>query len=210
MMRFLITTTILLSLTACAVLPGVKPAGRNHVYLLETRLPAVAGASAGCGVVVVNPPENAPGQSGAQMLYQRHPNQIERFAFSRWAASPAMMLEPLLLDALRVSARYSAVLSSPAPVSGDLRVENDGLWLIQRFDDERSFVELRMSSRIYAPRQRQLLNARNFSYTVPASEQTPDAGVAAADNAVRRLLQDFSEFVAAAATGPDGRCAGGI
>ncbi|MDH3768813.1 MAG: PqiC family protein, partial [Gammaproteobacteria bacterium] len=89
-------------LSACAILPGGKPAASRNTYLLESRWSSSSvEANPGCQVVVVNPPENAPGHSGGQMLYQRNPNQIERFAFSRWAASPAVMIEPLLLDALR-------------------------------------------------------------------------------------------------------------
>ena len=188
-------------LSSCAILPGGKPAvSRNVVYLLETRLPASeVEAKPGCHVVVVNPPENAPGHTGRQMLYQRNPNQIERFAFSRWAASPAVMIEPLLLDALRRSNRYDAVLASPAPVRADLRIENDNLWLIQRFDGEGSYIELRMSSQIYVPVARRLIASQDFSYREQTGDATPAGGVLAAERAVQRLLRDFREFVGEAA-----------
>lgn len=197
-MSRIILLSCMVLLSACAILPGGKPAVRSTVYLLETRV-AVADSQSGCEVVVVNAPESAPGQSGAQMLYQRHPNQIERFAYSRWAASPGSMIDPLLLDVLRASQRFSAVLSSPAPVRADLRIESDDLWLIQRFEAERSFVELRMTSRVYSSQQRRLIASQQFSYNEAAAELTPAAGVAAADRAVQRLLADFNDFVTGAA-----------
>ena len=116
------------------------------------------------------------------------------------------MFEPLLLDALRDSNSYKAVLSSPAPVRGDLRIENDGLWLIQKFEGKKSEVELRMSSRLYAPEDRKLVATRDFDYSEPADEATAEAGVAAADRALQRLLNDFSAFVADTASKLAGDC----
>lgn len=190
-------------ISACAILPGGKPQSRSTVYLLEARVDVahadVAHAEGGCQVVVVNQPQTAPGLFGAHMLYQRHPNQIEHFAFSRWAASPAAMIEPLLLDVLRSGQRFAAVLSSPAPVRADLRIDNDALWLIQTFEADSSFIELRMASRVYSPQQRRLLASEQFSYTESAARATPAAGVAAAERAVERLLGDYHRFVQDAA-----------
>ncbi|MDH3589598.1 MAG: PqiC family protein [Gammaproteobacteria bacterium] len=204
----LLLVLLLVSLaSSCAVLPGSKPKSRSSVYLLETQIASLStGDQTGCRVIIVNPPDSAPGQNGAQMLYQRHANQIERFAFSRWAASPAVMFEPLLLDALRASGSYRAVLPSPAPVRGDLRIANDGLWLIQRFEGDRSEIELRMSSQLYAPAQRQVVATRDFNYVESAGDATPAAGVAAAERALERLLGDFSQFVADAVSRLESDC----
>lgn len=193
-MRRLLILSLMGMLSACALLPGGKSAVRSSIFLLETRVD-VADTQPGCQIVVVNAPITAPGHMGAQMLYQRHPNQIERFAFSRWAASPDAMLEPLLLDVLRSSGRFKAVLSAPAQVRADLRIENDDLWMIQKFSADSSFIELRISTRIYSPSQRKLLASQIFSYTEPAADATPAAGVAAAESAVQRLLVDYHAFV---------------
>ena len=138
MLRILVwPVLVVVLLSSCAMLPGGRPVARSSVYLLETRLSEQPVATPdSCRIIVVNPPEPAPGQNGAQMIYQRTPYKLERFAFSRWAASPAVMLEPLLLDALRDSKYYKAVLSTPAPVRGDLRIENDALWLVQKFEGD--------------------------------------------------------------------------
>ncbi len=199
------TFVAVLFLAGCTLMPGSGPARSPTVYLIDTRVLAV-NSVVDCHVVVVNPPDLAPGQLGAQMLYQREPYRLERFAYSRWAASPAAMLEPLLLDALRNDSRYSAVVSAPAAVRADLRIENDELWLVQKFDGESSNVELRMSSRVYVPEQRQLAAVRNFNVTVAAGEGTPRGGVEAAERAVRQLLEEFREFVGAAADSLDNNC----
>lgn len=193
-MRHLFLLPLLLVLGACAILPGGKPATGSSTYLLDASI-SVGSSEPGCQIVVVNPPVAAPGQMGAQMLYQRHANQIERFAYSRWAATPDAMIEPLLLNVLRDDGRFSAVLSSPAPVRADLRIENDDLWLIQVFEGERSFIDLRMSTGIYAPAERRLLATTTFNYQESATETTPAAGVAAANRAVQRLLTDYHAFV---------------
>ncbi|NNF67666.1 MAG: hypothetical protein HKM98_09170 [Gammaproteobacteria bacterium] len=201
--------TIFLSclLASCAILPGGKPVRHSRVFLLEASpQPAAQAAVPGCAVVVVNAPRNAPGQSGAQMLYQREANEIERFAYSRWASNPSVMLEPLLIAALRANNSFGAVMASPSPVTADVRVQNDDLWLIQIIKDKKSHIELRMHSHVVQPATRQLLGSRIFSYDEPATEATAAAGVAAADRAVGRLLQDFASFVAETVATPEFSC----
>ena len=183
-------------LAGCSVIPfsSSKNQREERVYLLETVADVSAAEVRSSCTVVVTAPEAAPGFGGPGMRYTRSSKQIERFAFSRWAESPASMLEPLLLRALRASGEYAAVLPAPAAIVTDLRVESDELRLVQAFSGDSSEVQLSMSSRVYAPAERGLLASREFRYTVPTSEAGPEAGVEAADEAVARLLSDFASF----------------
>lgn len=196
----LVAGAVLVSaLSGCALLGAGSTGDKLTVYLLETAPALEPVEQRGCHTVVVTPPEPAPGFSTAQMLYRRSANELERFAYSRWAESPAAMLEPLLVQALRAREAFGAVLGSPAPVKADLRVESEGLKLIQVFDGGPSRVLLQLEVRVYSPADRRLLASELLSYDLPAAQANAQAGVAAADAAVARMLTEFSELVVRAA-----------
>ncbi|MBT8144970.1 MAG: PqiC family protein [Gammaproteobacteria bacterium] len=200
MNRSLLVLGLLLGLSACSIIPmgNDKPRERS-VYLLD--MPVETGKAnprESCVTVVINQPEAAPGFSGAGMLYTREPNRIERFAYSRWAASPAAMLSPMLLRSLRSTGDYKAVLSAPAAVVTDLRVELDDLRLLQVFSGGGSEVVMSVEVRVYAPLQRALLASQAFSYRVDA-DPNPVSGVRATEQAVASLLDDFVRLVGDAA-----------
>ncbi len=193
--RFASGVLAIIVLGGCSVIPtGGNKDQNNKVYLLETVAEVAPAQARSTCTVVVSAPEAAPGFSGPSMYYMRTPKQIERFAFSRWAESPASMLEPLLRRALLSSREFSAVLPAPAAITTDLRIESDELRLVQVFSGKASEVQLSMSSRVYAPAERGLLATREFRYVVPADAAGPEAGVAAADRAVAMLLSDFAAF----------------
>lgn len=198
--HYVVIACALTALSGCALM-GVGKSGQTlSIYLLETK-PALARADEpGCQVVVVTPPEPAPGYASAQMMYRRTPNQLERFAYSRWAETPASMLEPLLVDALRGRNEFAAVLASPAPVKADLRVESEGLKLVQVFEGGASRVDLELDVRVYAPAERLLLATRKLEYSERTNAATAEAGVAAADRALAQLLGAFSDIVVEAAS----------
>ena len=182
-------------LSGCALVPfGNDDKREPRVYLLETAADVQAAEAQGTCTIVVTAPVAAPGYGGPGMRYTRSSRQIERFAFSRWAESPARMLEPLLLRALRASGDFAAVLPAPAAIVTDLRVESDEVRLVQVFSGNASEVQLSMSSRVYAPAERGLVGNREFRYVVPTAEAGPAAGVEAADQAVAMLLTDFVAF----------------
>lgn len=195
-----------LTLQGCALMGAGKSGRGMTTYLLEIDAGLEPVAQQGCHVVIVTPPEPAPGYATAQMVYRRTAHQLDSFAYSRWAESPASMLEPMLVDALRRREAFAAVLASPAPVKADLRVESEGLKLIQVFEGNASSVELDLDVRVYAPADRRLLANRKLEYTERARATTAEAGVEAADRALRRMLADFTDLVIEAAGAVTAEC----
>lgn len=209
MKQLLIALVLLACLPGCSIIPlGKDKAREQRIYLIDSSTEVVRAGQRGCLVVVVNPPEPAPGFGGALMLYSREANRLEQFSYSRWAAAPARMLEPLILRTLRETEAFEAVLPAPAAIVADLRVEADDVRLLQVFDGaKRSEIVLQLEARAYAPKERQLLASKQFSYNVPAAPN-PAGGVQASQQAVRSLLVDLSEFVLAAAVALPSGCEG--
>ncbi|HZW59773.1 MAG TPA: ABC-type transport auxiliary lipoprotein family protein [Woeseiaceae bacterium] len=187
-----------LGLAACS-LPGPgKPIDERTWLLEDPDAAAAAAAPASRTVLRVSPARAAPGFNTANMLYRRTPARLERFAWQVWADTPAAMLTALIAARLDQGGTYRAVLTGAADVPADVRLDLHGCRLLQTFDGARSAVTLELRAQLLALPERRLLAARHFAYRVAADSATPEAGVAAANAAVGKLLDDLQAFTAAA------------
>jgi cholesterol transport system auxiliary component len=80
--------------------------------------PATAPATAGtAGSVLVQRPEAGPGLESERIVLLRSEQRFDFYAASRWAAPAPILVESLMLDAVRASGTFSAVLDDSAPFS---------------------------------------------------------------------------------------------
>lgn len=148
----------------------------------------------GCGLLLVSSPLSAPGTSTANMLYTREQGRLDYYANSRWIDSPARMVQPLLLQKLGSSGLFEDVLTSPAPVDADLRLQTEILALRQVFkpDDPRASQEqLSIRFSLFDLKRRQLLENFILDIEEPATRADAIGGVAAANRAFARLLDEL-------------------
>lgn len=76
--------------------------------------PAAAGAA---GSVLVQRPEAGPGLDSERIALLRSEQRFDFYAASRWAAPAPILVESLMIDAVRASGAFSAVLDDSAPFS---------------------------------------------------------------------------------------------
>jgi cholesterol transport system auxiliary component len=88
-----------------------------QAYVL--RLPPVtAPANAGtAGSVLVQRPVAGPGLDSERIVLLRSEQRFDFYAASRWAAPAPILVESLMLDAVRATGAFSAVLDDSAPFS---------------------------------------------------------------------------------------------
>jgi cholesterol transport system auxiliary component len=80
--------------------------------------PATAPTAAGAaGSVLVQRPEAGPGLDSERIALLRSEQRFDFYAASRWAAPAPILVESLMLDAVRASGTFSAVLDDSAPFS---------------------------------------------------------------------------------------------
>ncbi|WP_428827445.1 ABC-type transport auxiliary lipoprotein family protein [Azonexus sp. IMCC34842] len=149
--------------------------------------------------LIVNPPHAAAGFDSHRIIYVREPHQLEYFANSEWADTPARMIAPLIVAALEQSGAFRAVVPTPSTASGDLRLDVEIVRLQQEFNDSPSRVRFTLRAYLVDTGSRQVLAWREFDQSIAAAQDNPYGGVMAANGAVQKVLDQLAAFSAEAA-----------
>jgi cholesterol transport system auxiliary component len=88
-----------------------------QAYVLRLPPATVAGPPATERSVLVQRPEAGPGLDSERIALLRSENRFDFYAASRWAAPAPILVEGLMIDAMRASGTFSVVLDDSAPFS---------------------------------------------------------------------------------------------
>ena len=183
-----------LSLDGCAAL---QPAPEPNVHVLAaTPLTPVARAKRDL-VLEVTAPRAWPGFDTLQMVYVQRSYELDYFATARWADTPARMLGPLLAQALEQTESFRAVVQTPSAIPADVRVNAELIRLQQDFTTHPSQVELSVRVELIDVRAKRVLASRVFDAMAPALTENAYGGVAAANVALQRVLEQVADFCVA-------------
>lgn len=197
---FCTATLLLLAglITGCSI-PGPRQATMSHSYMLDggvSREVRSDHVSRPCLTLRVGTPGSAPGFGTSRMAYINAPPRLDYFAHHAWIDAPARMLETLLVTRLVHAGMFGAVLSGAQEVRTELRLDSELQRLVQNFDESGSTVRLEIRVVLIDTASRSLAGSRTFSYTESAVENNPLAGVAAANQAAGRFIEDLLQFLA--------------
>lgn len=156
-------------------------------------------------VLEVSVPRASPGFDTPRMAYVKTPFELDYFADNRWAEAPARMLGPLLTHALEQSGAFRAVVQAPSIVPADVRVVTELIRLQQDFTARPSRVELTVRVQLVDVRARRVLATRLLEAVETAPSEDPRGGVAAANAALRRVLEEIVDFCMTATANPPAR-----
>jgi cholesterol transport system auxiliary component len=131
-------------------------------------------------------------------MYVRRADQLEHFAHNEWIDTPARMLSPLIVAALAARGAFRAVVSTPSPAVGDVRLDTEVLRLQQEFVTTPSQVRFALRAYLVDITSRRVIAAREFEATAAAPSDDPRGGVTAAQAAVSTVLAELAEFCAQA------------
>jgi len=150
--------------------------------------------------LVVSPPRASPGYDTARMAFVRKPMLLEYFAKNRWVEAPAKMLGPLLVSALEQRTKFRAVVPAGGMVKGDMRLDTELILLQQEFTTLPSRIHLRLRAQLIEQANHRVVATRVFDIFEDAPSDDPYGGVAAANQALARLLAQLADF--SATSGP--------
>jgi ABC-type uncharacterized transport system auxiliary subunit len=105
------------------------------------------------------------------------------------------MLESIFVVQADRSGVFGAVLSGSTDIKTDYRLDAEELRILQVFDSGSSHVDLSVKVFLIDVGSRSLVDSRLFSYVEAADRNSPEAGVAAVDRVVKRLLFDLTAFL---------------
>jgi cholesterol transport system auxiliary component len=184
---FLIAT--LLWLIGCVSAPSI------NTYVLTAGTAESPTLQASGGVLLVAEPRAEPGFDTALIAYTQSPFTLDYYTKSSWVDTPARMLMPLIINAMERSKIFTAVLSLPTPVEGNLRLETNLIRLQQEFLQKPSQVRLTLRAKLIDTATNQVLGTQLFEVTAVAPSEDAYGGVQAANVAVKRMLEEITDFV---------------
>lgn len=145
--------------------------------------------------LLVSTPQAEPGFDTPLIAYQQRLYGLDYFVNSSWVDTPAQMLHRLVVDTLASTNGFAAVLASPTPVEGDLRLETTLIRLQQDFTQKPSQVRLVLRATLVDMNKNHLLGSRFIEATQAAPSEDAYGGVQAANRALRQVLAELQEFV---------------
>jgi cholesterol transport system auxiliary component len=192
------------TLCACSALRPEATPNRAFYTLDGARSAALAGSTtarvatvaASAPTLIVNPPHAAAGFDSPHIIYVREAHKLEHFAHSDWIDPPARMLAPLIVAAVEESGAFRAVVTTPSPALGDLRLDTEIIRLQHDFQAQPSRVRFTLRAYLVEVKTRRVLASREFDRAIAAASENPYAGVVAANLAVRAVLEDLALFCA--------------
>lgn len=193
-MRNIFLAVLSLLIASCSILSPVKTAPVSIYTLSATGGSAAVHSRAGRPVLMVSAPTAAPGYQTSNMLYTKRPFELNNFARNRWAAPPAEMLAPLLVQSLQNSGCLNAVVSPPFSGNASMVLDTRLLALQQEFKGRSSQVRLVLQMNLQNNTTREVLASPQFEVVVPAASD-PYAGVVAANKAVAVVLAKIKTTV---------------
>ena len=166
--------------------------------LLLEATPQVTPATRRTGhTLMVAAPEAQAGFDGQRIAYTRTPLTLDYYTQSEWADTPARMLSPLAVRTLEATGALRAVVSAPAPVPVELRLDLQLLRLQQEFFRTPSEVRLELRAKLFDVRRGQVLATRLIEKVAPAPSEDAYGGAQAASRATAAALEELAAFVIA-------------
>jgi cholesterol transport system auxiliary component len=150
--------------------------------------------SAHSATLLVLVPDTMPAYATTQMAYSAQAYQISYFSKSEWAATPAQMIQPLIVKTLGNTHYFSQVLSPPYFGRYTFALHIEILELKQDFTAEPAML---LTMRVYLGREamNQIVATKELSVREPMLDRNPYAGVVAANEAVPKILRELAMFV---------------
>lgn len=191
---FLILLTVAISLLTGCFGPVAAPTITTY-QLQDSAHPTLARQPGRTTLLVTMPTTNSTYQS-KNMLYTLDRYQTQPFVKHQWIAPPTQMLFPLLINSLRSTNYFHAVI--PAASSGKANyLLTTQLSQFQQYffsDTENSYFKMSLLAILTNNKTHKIIAEKRFDATVNASERTPYGGVIAANQATASVLNQLARW----------------
>ncbi|HEU4779525.1 MAG TPA: ABC-type transport auxiliary lipoprotein family protein [Steroidobacteraceae bacterium] len=192
----------LAGLTACSgVFDSTAPAPQSYVLrLAPADAPAAASAA---GSVQLQRLEASPGLKSERIALLRSDHRFDFYAASRWAAAAPVLIESVIIDALRATGSFSAVFDDSSPYAPRYRLR----CVLRRFEADYTkggrapTVFVVLDCTLGRHRDRELLASFTAQGSAQAAEDRLNAVVAAFESATAAAMAELGRAASAATSG---------
>lgn len=186
---------MLLLASGCSLLPQPVPVIQDQFVLEYTpdgQMDTKPGRDA--AVLIISRPRAHGGYNTARIAYMEKRYGLRYFTRSHWADVPAVMLAPLIADAMQKTGEFHAFHKPPGSLSAALRLDTELVRFHQDFTQQPSVMRLTLRAELIDAQRNTVMAIREFDITEPADTEDAYGGVVAANRAVSRLLDELAQF----------------
>ncbi len=190
MMKKLVMLSMIFLLSSCS---PVKLEPMNTYELNKLPAPIVKNTKKEI-TILVTMPEIDPVYNTNQIAYTLKPYEISYYSKNTWAATPAQMLQPLIIQSL-LNTHHYIVISSASMAHYDFLLNTQILKLQQEFDCHCcSVVRMTLRAELIGVLSNQVRATKQFSVVVPVCGIAPYCAVIAANQASAEILYQLTRF----------------
>lgn len=146
--------------------------------------------------ILVSSPSASPGYQTSSMIYMVKPYELKSFADNQWVAPPAQMLLPLLVQSIRKTGHFAAVVSPPFAGLTNFHVDTQLLKLQQEFFTTPSVIRMSVQASLVSNLTSRVVASRLFEVIIPTQKDNPYGGVVAANQAANQIAERIAQFTA--------------
>jgi ABC-type uncharacterized transport system auxiliary subunit len=169
---------------------------------LIEQLPAqVAQGTPRPATLLVMVPATAAPYDTTGIAYATAPHEIAHYARIEWARTPAHMLQPLLVEALRATHAFAAVEAPPYLDRYRYALHTEIRELRLDFGAAQPVARLALHARLADEETGRTLFDHDIAAEAPIAARTPEAGIAAANAAAAKVLGELAAEVVRALPG---------
>lgn len=145
--------------------------------------------------LLISPPSTTPVYDTIRMAYRAEPHQVGYFSRNEWGATPAQMFLPLLVRTLENTGYFDAVVTPPyfGPYNYALRTEI--IEFVQDFTSTPATLHFSLRVQLLEGNSSRIIASTTFTLREPMLQESPIAGVVAANDAAAKALQQAALFV---------------
>jgi cholesterol transport system auxiliary component len=185
---FIVFSTLFL-LTGCSLFSPVK--GPENTYVLNAIAHPQARDKSSI-TLLVSPVSSDPTYNTTQIAYTNKPYQIAYFSKNVWAQTPAIMLQPLIVQSLQNTNYFHAITTGSGQY--DYALTTQLIELKQDFLYAPSVVRLKLRVQLISAANMHIIATKQISVVTVAPQRTPLGGVIAANQATSDMLYQLTQF----------------
>lgn len=144
--------------------------------------------------LIINTPTAVPGFDTRKMIYTKKPYELNEFALNQWVAPPAEMLQPILVQKIRDTGQFHAIMSHAYESNRQFVLNTHLIELQQNFIKHPSQIQMSIQAELINADNNKVISTRTFSTIQTAPQNSPYGGVVAANKAVDIILNQITEF----------------
>jgi cholesterol transport system auxiliary component len=183
---------LLLPLAACSGLRSNAPV--TQIYLLQPSpvVTAAAAAEAPTATLTVLLPVVAPGLASDRISLVHADGRLDSYAASRWPDGLPLVLQPLLIDALRAGGRFRAVQSDAMPFNAEFLLQVEVRQFAIAYDAaDHPVATVNLVCTLGRRADRVPVRSFSIATEVAATANRMGAVISAYDQAVGKALQEL-------------------